>query len=305
MSGTQQAIAAVGPVAADRPRRPAWHGPLRGAELAWTIAFLAPYAAVFIAFVLYPIAYGLWMGSTPSLYGELAEDPRYVRTLINTALFVGVGVNLKMFLALLLSGFFMRPRRWIKVVLAIYLLPWALPAIPAFLSFHWMLIGEQGLLNSLLSALFEIDGPIWFNDRWLALGANIVAYIWKWLPFWTVILLAARAAIPVELLEAAAVDGATGTRRFVHVTFPLLANVYLVCTLLSTIWTIGDFTTVFYVSGGAPARSTEVLALIGVRYAFDVARPPLGVAAALSALPVLVPIVIVLMRRLQTRGVQL
>jgi multiple sugar transport system permease protein len=305
MSGTQQVLAAGGSVAADRPRRPAWHGPLRGAELAWAVAFLAPYAAVFFAFVLYPVVYGLWMGSAPSLYAELVDDPLYVRTVINTALFVGVGVNVKMFMALLLSGFFMRRRRWIKAVLVIYILPWALPAIPAFLSFHWMLIGEQGFLDSLLSALFGIEGPIWFNDRWLALGCNIVAYIWKWLPFWTVVLLAGRMAIPQELHEAAAVDGATGTRRFVHVTFPLLANVYLVCTLLSTIWTIGDFTTVYYVSGGAPARSTEVLANIGVRYAFDIARPPLGVAAALSALPVLIPIVIVLMRRLQTRGVQL
>jgi multiple sugar transport system permease protein len=296
MSGTQQVLEAPRPVAARR-RRPAGPRRLPGSDLVWTVAFLAPYAAVFLAFVLYPVAYGLWMGSSPSLYAELAADPLYVRTLINTALFVGIGVNLKLFLALLLSGFFMRRRRWIKVVLVIFILPWALPAIPAFLSFHWMLIGEQGLLDSLLSALFGIEGPIWFNHRWLALGSNIVAYIWKWLPFWTVILLAGRMAIPQELNEAAAIDGATGTRRFVHVTVPLLANLYLVCTLLSTIWTIGDFTTV--------ARSTEVLAIIGVRYAFDVARPPLGVAAALSALPVLIPLAIALMRRLQTRGVQL
>ena len=305
MSGTRQALAVGTPVAADRPRRPAWRGPLRGAELAWAVAFVAPYAAVFLAFVLYPVAYALWMGSQPSLYAELVDDPLYVRTLINTALFVGVGVNLKLFLAVLLSGFFMRRRRWIKAVLVIYILPWALPAIPAFLSFHWMLIGEQGFLDSLLAALFDIDGPIWFNDRGLALGCNIAAYTWKWLPFWTVILLAARMAIPQELHEAADIDGATGTRRFVHVTFPLLANVYLVCTLLSTIWTVGDFTTVFYVSGGAPARATDVLATISVSYAFDSARPPLGVAAALSALPVLIPLVLMLMRRLQTRGVQL
>ena len=305
MSLLPQALAVGRPTAAAPPRRPRWRSPLRGTELAWALAFVAPYVAVFLAFVLYPIAYGLWMGSAPALYAELFEDPLYLRTLANTALFVGVGVNLKLFLALLLSGFFMRRRVWIKVVLAIFILPWALPAIPAFLAIHWMLIGEQGLLDSLLAALFGIDGPIWFNHRGLALACNIAAYIWKWLPFWTVILLAARMAIPVELFEAADIDGATGTRRFVHVTVPLLANIYLVCTLLSTIWTIGDFTTVYYVSGGAPARSSDVLALISVSYAFDSARPPLGVAAALSALPILIPLVIALMRRIQTRGVQL
>jgi multiple sugar transport system permease protein len=139
-------------------------------------------------------------------------------------LYVGVGVNVMMFLALLLSGFFIRRRRWIKALLIIYILPWALPAVPAYLSFHWMLIGEQGLLNSLVQVLFGVEGPIWFNHRGLALGSNIIAYIWKWMPFWTVVFIAGRIAIPQEIHEAADVDGATGSRRFVHVTFPMLAT---------------------------------------------------------------------------------
>jgi multiple sugar transport system permease protein len=305
MSATQQVLAA-GTSGTGNRRQPAWHGPhLHGSEFTWAIAFVVPYAAVFFAFAVYPIAYGFWMGSKPSLYAELVSDPRYVQTVINTMLYVGLGVNVKMFLALLLSGFFMRRRWWIKALLVIYILPWALPAVPAFLSFHWMLIGEQGLVDSVLQALFGIDGPIWFNHRWLALGSNIIAYIWKWMPFWTVIFLAGRMAIPREIYEAADIDGATGSRRFVHVTFPLLANIYLVCTLLSTIWTLGDFTGVHFVSGGAPAMSTDVLATLGIRYAFEVARPELGVAAMLSALPVLIPIVIVLIRKVQTTDVQL
>ena len=112
---------------------------------------------MFAAFVLYPVAYGLWMARDPSLYGDLLADPLYARTVLNTALFVGLGVNVKMFLALLLSGFFMRRRWWIKALLPIFILPWALPAIPAFVSFHWMLIGEEGLVDSLLSALFGIE----------------------------------------------------------------------------------------------------------------------------------------------------
>ena len=281
-------------------RRPAWRGRLHGSELTWAIAFVVPYAAVFLAFAAYPIAYGLWMGSDPSLYARLVSDPRYARAAINTLLYVGLGVNVKMFLALLLSGFFMRRRLWIKALLVIYILPWALPAVPAFLSFHWMLIGEQGFVDSVLHALFGIDGPIWLNHRGLALGSDIVAYIWKWAPFWTVIFLAARMTIPRDIYDAATVDGATGVGRFVHVTFPLLANLYLVCTLLSTLWTLGDFTTVYLVSAGAPASHSHVLATLGYRYAFDTARPALGVAAVMSVVPVLIPIVFVLMRRFQT-----
>ena len=304
MSSTQQVLAA-GPVALNRPWRPSWHRHLHGSEFAWAIAFVVPYAAVFFAFVVYPVAFGLWMARKPSLYGELVANPFYARTVINTALYVALGVNVKMFLAFLLSGFFMRRRWWTKVLLGIYMLPWALPAIPAFVSFHWMLIGEEGFVNSVLSALFGIHGPLWFNNRWLALGSNIVSYIWKWMPFWTLTFFAARTAIPQEIYEAADIDGAGSCRRFVHVIFPLLGNLYLVCTLLSTLWTIGDFITVYLVSSGAPYYSTDVLATLGIHYAFDVAQPELGVAAVMSALPVLIPIVIILMRTLQTREMQL
>jgi multiple sugar transport system permease protein len=259
---------------------------------------------VFVAFVVYPVAYGVWMAREPSLYGDLIANPLYAQTAVNTALFVGLGVNVKMFLALLLSGFFVRRRWWIRALLPVFILPWALPSIPAFVSFHWMLIGEEGLVDSVL-ALFGIHGPLWFNDRRLALGSDIVAYIWKWMPFWTLTFFAARAAIPQEIYEAADVDGASGCRRFTHVVFPLLGNLYLVCTLLSTLWTIGDFTTVSLVSEGAPSYSTHVLATLGMHYAFEAAQPSLGVAAVMSALPLLIPIAIILMRALQVREIQL
>jgi multiple sugar transport system permease protein len=268
------------------------------------MAFVAPYAAVFLVFFVYPFGYALWMASNSSLYADLIADPFYLPTVVNTLLFVGLGVNIKMFLALLLSGFFLRRDWWIKPLLAIYVLPWLIAAAQVCTSFHWML-QQQGLVNGLLSAWFDTDGPLWFNDRRLAVGANIVAYIWKWMPFWTVIFLAGRMTIPRNIYDAAEIDGATGIRRFFHVTFPILANLYFVCTLLSTLWTLGDFTTVFVVSGGGPAGFSDVLATLGFHYAFDTARPALGVAAVMSALPVLVPVVIVLMRRFQTSAVRL
>jgi hypothetical protein len=106
-------------------------------------------------------------------------------------------------------------------------------------------------------------------------------------------------------VEVAKVDGATGVRMSMHVSFPLLANLYLICTLLSTIFSLGDFNSVYFVSGGGPADSTHVLATLGIRYAFDLAQPRLGVAAVISALPLLIPLVITLMRKFKTSQVQL
>ena len=294
--------------------RPAirWHtlsrslrGGLKGGEYTWAVAFVVPYLAVFLTFVAYPVVYGLWLGSEPSLYRELFADPIYQTTVVNTVLYLALGVNVKMFLALLLSGFFMRPGRWMKVLLLIFVLPWAVPQISAFISIHWMLNSEWGFLNNLLYHLFHIEGPSWLNHRWTALGAVIASHIWKWTPFWTLILLAGRMAIPLEIRDTARVDGATGVRGFVYITFPLLANLYLISTLLSTIFLLGDFNAVYFISGGGPADSTHVLATLGIRDAFEIANPRLGVAAVMSALPMVIPLVIVLMRKLRSAEVQL
>jgi len=276
-----------------------------GSDYAWAIAFALPYTAIFLAFVLYPICYGLWLGGDPALYADLFSDPRYLQTVVNTLLYVGIGVNVKMFLAFMLSGFFMRKGWWVKGLLVVFILPWATPALPAYMSIHWFLNGQWGMLNNILYLLFDYDGPVYLNSHWLGLGANISAYIWKNLPFWTVIMLAGRMAVPQELYEAAAVDGASGMTRFLHVTVPLMANLYLVCTLLDTVFALGDFNATFFVSGGGPAMSTEVLATLGIRYAFTVALPRLGVACVMSALPLLVPLVILLMRKLRMSEGQL
>jgi len=291
---------------APRSRLRSLRGGLQGSEYAWAIAFCIPYVAVFIAFVVFPVLFGLWLGHSPSLYVQLFNDPIYQTTVVNTILYLVIGVNLKMFLALLLSGFFMRKGWWVKGLLMIYVLPWAVPALPTFISIHWMLNTQWGLINNVLWTVSGIDGPGWLDtSRWLALGSVIVTYIWKNMPFWTVILLAGRMAIPQELYEAAGVDGATGIKRFVHVSFPLLANLYLVCTLLSTIFTLGDFNTVYFITGGGPALSTHVLATLGIRDAFELANPQLGVAAVLSALPLMIPLVMTLMHKLRTSEVQL
>ncbi len=305
MSGTRQALAIGRPTELGRSRWPRWRFRPRGSDTAWAVAFVVPYVAVFAAFVVYPIAFGLWMGSRPSLYGLLFSDPLYVTTAVNTLLFVVIGVNVKMFMAFLLSGFFMSRSWWIRLLLAIYLLPWALPALTVFLSIHYMLVTEWGLLDSLWRAVTGEDGPLFLVSQRMAMAANIASYVWKWMPFWTLVFLAARMAIPQDIYEAAEIDGATGARRLIYVTFPLLANVYLVSTLLSTVWTLGDFPTVYFVSSGAPGRTTDVLATYGFKEAFDFGYPNLGVAAMMSAFPILIPVVIILMRRIRATGVQL
>jgi multiple sugar transport system permease protein len=278
-------------------------GGVRGADRYWAMAFATPYVGVFLAFVIYPIGYGLWLGSDPASYTALFTDPIYPRTVVNTLLYLLFGVNVKLLLALLLSGFFMRKGWWTKLLLLVFMLPWAIPALPSYLSINWMLNGQWGLINNIVWLLFQVDGPPWLDSPNLALGSVIYGHVWKWLPFWTLILLAGRMAIPRELYEAADVDGASRLQKFTQVTLPLMAGLYLVCTLLSTIWALGDFNAVRFISGGGPALSTHVLATLGIRNAFELGDPRLGMATVLTALPLLIPLVILLMRQLRRNEV--
>jgi multiple sugar transport system permease protein len=267
----------------------------------WPVVFAVPFIITTLLIVVYPVVYGFWLGADLDLYEDLFTDETYLWTLWNTLLFVGLGVNVKLVLALLLSGFFALGSWWIRGLLALSLLPWAIPSVPALLSIHWMLNPQWGMLGTILGTV-GIENPAWLIDYWWGMAAAIGAHVWKWLPFWTLIMLAARMAIPQDIYEAAAVDGATGLRRFRWVTFPMLSNVFLTSTLLSTIWTLSDYNTIHFITGGGPADSTHVLATLGIRHAFAVGDIEQGVAVALSALPVIVPLIVVLVRRLGREG---
>lgn len=281
--------------------RPPWTI-LRSPKSLWGLLFILPYLLIFVLFVVYPVGYGLWLGANPESYTKLFEDPIYLRTAYNTLLMLLIGVNLKMVLALLLAEFFVMRSRWIRALFLVFILPWAVPAIPEFISAHWMLNSQWGLINNILWQWFHIMGPAWLARPDLGMGSVIVFYIWKWLPFWTLIFLAARLAIPQELYEAAAVDGATGSKAFFHITVPVLRGLYLTCTLLSMLWTLGDYNTVHFVTGGGPVQSTHVLATLGIRNAFDLGDPQLGVATVISALPVVVVLMFFLMRQFHRDG---
>jgi len=264
---------------------------------AWGLLMLAPYVLIFLVFVLYPVCYGLWLARHPASYQQLAADPIFARSVLNTIAFLLISINVKMMLALALSGFFIQARTWIKVLSLIFILPWAVPSIPTILSIRFMLNPEWGIINQTIFRLTAEDGPNWLNNPTLALGLAMVVHIWKSLPFWTLILIAGRLAIPSDLYEASSVDGATSWQKFRFVTWPSLRTLYLTCTILSTIWSLGDFNSIYLLTGGGPADLTHVLATLGIRY-LRLDQVDMALAAVVCALPLVLPLVYFMMRRL-------
>ena len=272
-------------------------------EAWWAAAFIAPYLLVFVFFVVYPVLYGLYAGSSPSSYRKLFQDPVFVTTIVNTAIFLLVAVNVKMLLALALSAFFLHEARWVRWLSVLFIVAWAMPSIPTILSFRWMFNPEWGMVNAALFQWFGIEGPGWITERHYGLGLAITVHIWKSLPFWTLILLAARLGIPKDLYESAAVDGATRWQTFRHVTWPSLAGLYITSVLLSTIWSLGDFNSVYLMTGGGPYDLTQVLATLGVRY-LRMDQIDVSFAAIIAAMPLILPLVWYLMRRLSGEGLK-
>ena len=278
-------------IAAMPSRRPAstWQN--------WGRLMVLPYIVVFLLLVLYPVSYGLYLARDPQNYVKLFADPVFFRTAINTLIFVVVAVNIKMVIALGLSGFFIHTRWWIKIVALLFILPWAVPSIPTILSARFMLNPEWGVINTLIFKLTFKDGPNWLNDPTLGLTLAMLMHIWKSLPFWTLILVAGRLAIPTEQYEAASVDGATRWQKFRFITWPSMKGIYLTSTLLSMIWTLGDFNSVYLLTGGGPADLTHVLATLGIRY-LRLDQIELAMASIVVALPFVLPLVYVMMKRL-------
>ena len=284
MNSTSQSVSSL-PI----PRLDAWQW--------WGRAMVVPYLLIFLIFVLYPVGYGLWLARHPQSYVDLMNDPIFFRSAANTLVFLVVAINLKMAIALGLSGFFVNNRWWVKWVAALFILPWAVPSIPTILSVRFMLNPEWGIINSAIFRWTGLDGPNWLNDPTLALGLSMLMHIWKSLPFWTLILVAGRLAIPAEQYEAASVDGASRWQKFSFITWPSMRSLYLTSTILSMIWTLGDFNSVYLLTGGGPADMTHVLATLGIRY-LRLDQVDLAMSSIVVALPFVLPLVYFMMKRL-------
>src|ERR1700754_3898518 len=263
----------------------------------WGILLLAPYALVFLAFVVYPVGYGLWLARHPASYVALYHDPIFARAAVNTLIFLVVGINIKMLIALFLSGFFVEQRRWIKWLSVLFILPWAVPSIPTILSVRFMLNPEWGMVNQIIFKLTGDDGPTWLHA---AAAAHVMAsggQICTPRPRWTLILVTGGLAISQYLYEAASVDGATWSQKFRYITWPSMQTLYITCTLLSMIWTLGDFNSVYLLTGGGPADLTHVLSTLGIRY-LRLDQLDLAMASIVCAMPFVLPLVYFMMKRL-------
>ncbi|WP_062213997.1 carbohydrate ABC transporter permease [Streptomyces sp. NBRC 109706] len=185
--------------------------------------------------------------------------------------------------------------RWLARTLA--LVPWAMPEV--VVGVMWRLVYHQdaGILNQTLGRLGLIDGQVgWLSSMTLALPAVIVVGVWAGMPGTTVVLLAGLQNVPLELREAAALDGAGAWRRFATVTWPAIRPVVLAITALNFIWNFNSFGLIYVLTQGGPGGRTRLPSLFAYEEAFKYGQ--YGYAAAMGlAMIALIAVLLVLFLR--------
>jgi multiple sugar transport system permease protein len=264
----------------------------RDGVLAWL--FMIPGWTVLLLFMAYPFFLGIWLSLTDKMLGfskydyiglqnyrDLWEDSIFQQTLRNTAIY-GVGtVPFKLLFGLGLALLLNRQFRFSRFFRAGLLLPWIVPT--ALSSLAWLMLFSAVLspISLVLRQWGLIDQNINFlGDPWNARISLCIANIWRGVPFFAISILAGLQAVPTELVEAAALDGASGWDRFRAVVFPVIKPIVLITTLFSIIWTISDFQLVYVLTKGGPANETHVLGTYA--YQIGMNATEIGQAAAIS-----------------------
>jgi arabinogalactan oligomer/maltooligosaccharide transport system permease protein len=258
-------------------------------------AYVAPAMLGTGVLVLLPFVVGVGMGFYRHAWGRYTfvgldnfvailtgADASFFRTLGVTVLWTGSNVLLHVTIGVLLALLLSQARlRFRAVYRVLFIVPWAVPSYITALIWKGMFHPEFGAVNALLGT----PGMSWMNDFWSAFAANLITNTWLGFPFMMVTALGGLTAIPKDLYEAAALDGAGPWKRFTSITLPLLRPTLAPAIVLGTVWTFNMFNVIYLVSGGAPGGQTDILVTEAFRWAFERGQGgAFGLAAAYSTL---------------------
>ncbi|WP_130837411.1 carbohydrate ABC transporter permease [Lachnoclostridium sp. Marseille-P6806] len=232
-------------------------------------------------------------------YIRLIGDPEYRRSIFNTIEFTALSIFFKMIFGMLMALALNQNFRGRNLCRALLMIPWTLPNIVVVYNWRWIFNASGGIANHLLKSAGLISRDlVWFGSAGLAMFCIVVANVWRGTPFFGISILAKMQTIPPDYYEAAEIDGAGIFQRFWHITFPEVRDVAILSALMSTIWTINEFETVWLLTGGGPNGSTEVMNVYSYKTAMKSMMLGRGIAVSILAMPVLMLLIRVLTGRM-------
>ena len=194
-------------------------------------------------------------------FRALFANPAITTSWVNTAVYVVVGVALSVIFGTAMALALRRRFRFRGIVLALVILPWALPAVVEAVIWSWIYNPTFGVMNSALHSAHLIGGyHVWLGlDRWLTVVLIEIVQVWQITPLSAVVILAALQSISPDLYEAARVDGAGPVQSFVRISLPLIRPALAVCTVEALVLSLNIFDQVYILNGIAPLGSSVML----------------------------------------------
>ena len=196
----------------------------------------------------------------------LAQDLFWV-SLGNTLVFTFSSLLLVLLTSLGLTLLLNESARGINRLRALIVTPWAIPPIVTGIIWAWIFDAKYGIANYLLSS-FGSPPLLWLSSPTLAMFSVVVARSWHEITFVTLMLLAGLQSIPIDIHEAAKIDGAGALDRFLHVTLPLLRNHIAIILVFETMWCLREFPIIYAMTYGGPVNATTVLGWLTYKYSF-------------------------------------
>ncbi len=245
---------------------------------------VAPAALVIFLVAAIPLARALWMSLFHIVLTSPANQPfvglgNYLDQLLSgnfwqaagrSLLFTVASTGIELTLGLALAVLMNQPLRLRWVLRGLVILPWALPGVSNALMWRWIDHAQYGALNALLTQTHLASSYInWLGDPRIAMYMVILADVYKNTPLVALLLLAALQTVPIETVEAARVDGADRMAVFRHITLPLITPVILVALVLRTMDAFKVFDTIWIMTRGGPANSTQTIGIYAYQTAYE------------------------------------
>ena len=257
------------------------------------VLFILPFVATALIFMVFPVVEAIRMAFfyidplNPGAqrfagldnFRTLFADALFWKSFRNAAVWTGTSIVLQTVLGVALALLLHLPLRGISIFRGLLLFPYIVPTVVIALTWQWMLNPDLGIVNHALKEAGLIqDNVYWLSTPGMAMASTIALNVWKYTPFVTICVLARLQTIPLELYDAAKVDGASVWRRFLDITLPQLRDVLVVVVVFRTIWTFNKFEEIYLLTRGGPGTSTFNLAI----YSFEqsIANLKMGVGAA-------------------------
>jgi multiple sugar transport system permease protein len=271
-------------------------------------ALISPAVLFIAALVGAPLVLSIYLSLTDATAGSLTgpwvglrnfttviHDPIFRGAVWHTFLITAISQAIVIVCAGLLAHAFVRRFRGRWLLRFFVLLPWAAPISLTVIGFLWFYDPQFSIFNWFLIHLHVVSQaskPNWLGTPREATASIITVQAWRTIPFATVIFLAGISSIPQEVDDAAAIDGATGLRKFWYVSFPLQLPIAIVAILFGIVFTATDMVVPYILTNGGPFNSTQVLTTYAFQQGINAGNVGEGAAIALFMVPVLALVVV-------------